>query len=95
MLKTFGKSLHNLKNGTVRVSVTSPQSEPGKASIQLLFANGTTLRADYWRVIEEGTAGLGSFDHQQPYGLPAPLDALEKAREQLQHKTVTDAQLYS
>jgi hypothetical protein len=43
--------------------------------------------------MKEGTAVLSSFDNQQQYGLPSPLDAIEKLREELLHKTVTDAQL--
>jgi len=63
------------------------------ASVQLLFGNGSRLRAEYWRVIENGKAGISSFDHNQQYGLPAPIDAIKQLQEQLQDKTVTDARL--
>jgi hypothetical protein len=63
------------------------------ASVQLLFADGSKLRATYWRVIKDGKAGISSFDHQQQYGLPAPIDAIKELQEELQNKTVTDAHL--
>jgi hypothetical protein len=93
MLKNFDKSLFNLKDGSVRVSATNYYPEPGKASVQLLFTNGSKLRAEYWRVTKDGKAGLSSFDHQQQYGLPAPIDAITELQEQLQDKTLTNAQL--
>ena len=63
------------------------------ASVQLLFADGSKLRANYWRTIKDGKAGTSSFDHQQQYGLPAPIDAIKELQEELQNKTVTDAHL--
>jgi hypothetical protein len=63
----------------------------GQASIQLLFANGTRLRAEYWRLTVGGKAGISSFDHQQKYGLPTPIDAVKTLRETLQNKSVTNA----
>ena len=65
--------------------------EPGQASIRVLFANGTRLRAEYWRLVISGKAGLSSFDHQQKYGLPAPIDAVKSLSETLQGKLVTHA----
>jgi len=61
--------------------------------VQLLFSNGTKLRADYWRVTKDGKAGISSFDHQQQYGLPAAIDAIAELQGQLQGKTVTDVVL--
>jgi hypothetical protein len=58
MVKDFDKSLFNLRNGSVRVSARNYYSEPGKASIQLLFTNGSKLRAEYWRVTSGGKAQL-------------------------------------
>ena len=63
------------------------------ASVQLLFANGSSLRAAYWRVIQDGRAGTSSFDHRRKYGLPAPVDAIKELQELLQDRAVTDARL--
>jgi hypothetical protein len=92
-MKNFEEWLFNLKNGSVRVSATNAYPEAAKASAQLLFADGSKVRADYWRVIKDGKAGISSFDHQQQYGLPAPLDAIKELQKELQDKTVTEAQL--
>ena len=92
-VKNFDKSLFNLRNLSVHVSATNAYPEPGMASVQLLFGNGSRLRAEYWRVIKNGKAGLSSFDHNQQYGLPAPIDAIKQLQEQLQDKTVRDARL--
>ena len=93
MLKTLESSLHNLKNTAVHVSHTNAYSEAGTASVELLFADGSTLEANYWRVIKDGKAVISSFDHQQKYGLPAPLDAIEELQKVLDDNTVTEAQL--
>jgi len=92
-MKNFEKWLFNLKNGSVRVSAMNAYPEAAKASVQLLFADGSKLRADYWRVIKDGKAGISSFDHQQQYGSLAPLDAIKELQKELQDKTVTEAQL--
>jgi hypothetical protein len=93
MLKDFDESLSNLKNTSVRVSATNAFPEAGTASVQLLFADGSELRASYWRVTKDNRAVLSSFDHQQQYGLPAPIDAIKGLQEQLQDKTVSDVRL--
>jgi hypothetical protein len=79
-VKNLDKSLLELKNGPVRVSASNAYPEPGTASVQLLFANGARLRADYWRVTKNGKASISSFDHEQKYGLPAPIDAIEELK---------------
>jgi hypothetical protein len=86
-------ALFKLKNGPVSVSAPDAYPEAGMASVQLLFADGSKLRANYWRIIKDGKAGTSSFDHQQQYGLPAPIDAIKALQEELQNKTVTDARL--
>lgn len=93
MVKNFDKSLYNLINGLVCVSATNFCPESGMASVQLLFTNGSKLRADYWRVTKDGKASISSFDHRQKYGLPAPIDAMAELQGQLQDRTVTNAQL--
>lgn len=63
------------------------------ACVRLIFAEGTTLRADYWRLVSDGKERISSFDHRQKYGRPAPLDAIAELQRELQDKTVTEAQL--
>jgi hypothetical protein len=53
-MKNLEESLSNLKNGTVSVSDTNAYPEAGMASVELLFADGSKLRANYWRVIKNG-----------------------------------------
>ena len=93
MVKSFDESLVGLKNGSVRVSAANDHSEPGMASVRFLFANGSQLRAEYWRITKDGKAGISSFDHEQQYGLPAPIDAIKELQERLREKAVTDARL--
>jgi hypothetical protein len=93
MTRNLDKSLFNLKGGAVSVSATNYYPEPGMASVQLLFPDGSTLRAEYWRVMKNGKACMSSFDHRQQYGLPAPIDAISELEEQLRDKTVVDALL--
>ncbi|HEY6413014.1 MAG TPA: hypothetical protein VIX42_04975 [Edaphobacter sp.] len=93
MSATLDQFLSNLRHTSVQVSAGNGYPEPGQASLGLLFANGTKLRAEYWRLINDGKAGRSSFDHQQRYGLPAPIDAIRELQEHIQGKLVTDAQL--
>ena len=93
MLQNFDKSLSKLKNHAVSVSASNAYPEAGAASVILVFSEGSRLRADYWRVAKDGRAGRSSFDHQQQYGLPAPIDAITELRKLLQDKIVADAKL--
>jgi hypothetical protein len=93
MLKNFEKSLLNLKNGSVQVSATNAYLQAGQAEVEILFSNGSKLEAAYWRIVKDGKAVISSFDHQQKYGLPAPLDAIQELQNQLDHKVVTEALL--
>lgn len=61
------------------------------ASIEVIFTNGTRLTAEYWRLVIDGGAGLSSFDHQQNYGLRAPIDAVKNLSETLRDKLLTNA----
>jgi hypothetical protein len=88
---TLEKSLSDLKGTSAVVSPGIGYPEPGMASIDLLFANGTRLEAEYWRLVNDGKAGISSFDHQQKYGLPAPINAVNTLRETLQDKLVAKA----
>jgi len=91
MVQNFDKSLCKLKNRSVSVSASNQYpDEAGQASVHLDFADGSKLRADYWRVTKDGRAGISSFDHQQRYGLPAAIDAIAGLQAQLQDRSVTD-----
>jgi hypothetical protein len=83
--------LSGLRDASVVVSPGNGYPEPGQASIELLFANGTRLRAEYWPLVLDGRAGISSFDHQQKYGLPTPIDAVKSLSETLQDKLVMKA----
>jgi hypothetical protein len=93
MATNFDKFLSDLRHSSVQVSAGNGYPEPGQASLELLFANGTRLQAEYWRLIHDGKAGRSSFDHQQRYGLPEPIDAIRELQEHIQSKLVTDAQI--
>ena len=66
---------------------------PEWASISLLFADGSRLRAEYWRVIQNGRASISSFDHKQKYGLPAEIDAIKELQHLLHEKILVAASL--
>jgi hypothetical protein len=87
----FQRSLSELKGATARVSNSGAYPEPGAASVLLLFNEGSRLRADYWRIVKDENAGVSSFDHDQQYGLPAPVDAFKQLEEQVEGKPVVDA----
>lgn len=94
MLQNIEKFLLNLKDSSVQVSAnTGSYPEAGAASVRLFFSEGPELRADYWRLARDGKAKISSFDHQQQYGLPAPLDAITELQHELQNKIVSDANL--
>jgi hypothetical protein len=57
----------------------------------LVFVDGTRLQAEYWRLIEDGAANYSSFDHQQKYGLPAEIDAIEELRKRLSGRALVEA----
>jgi hypothetical protein len=83
--------LSKLATSSVAVSPGNGFPEPGQASVWLVFVNGTTLQAEYWRLIEDGAASLSSFDHQQIYGLPAAIDAIDELRNRLSDREVVEA----
>jgi hypothetical protein len=67
--------------------------DPGEAPIRVTFANGTRLRAAYWRLVVNNRAGVSSFDHGQIYGLPATIDAIKELQDTLGGKVVVNALL--
>lgn len=78
---------------SVTVSDNDAFAEGGQASVWMQFANGTQLRADYWRISKVGHARLSSWDHDQKYGLAAVINAKDELRLLMHGKTVTDAQV--
>ena len=91
MLRNLEESLTKLKGRSVSVSPSDHYPEPGQASVYLDFADGSKLRANYWRVTKGGRASVSSFDHEQQHGLPAPINAIAQLQALLQNRTVTDA----
>jgi hypothetical protein len=54
------------------------------------FAPGIGIGAECpWRLLRKGSVAIGSEDHLQQYGLPAPLDAAAVAAESLGSHQVT------
>ena len=88
MRASLQNSLLRLSGSTVAVSLGNGYPEPGQASVLLLFGEGTKLQAEFWRLIEHGRASFSSFDHQQKYGLPVVIDAIQELRERLAEKVV-------
>jgi hypothetical protein len=93
MMKNFDNSLTSLAGMTVCISPGNDYPEPGQASIFVRFERGELLSAAYWRVVENGQAGVSSFDHQQKYGLPAPIDAISALQQKLNERHVVEAQI--
>jgi hypothetical protein len=87
----FENSLASLKGTTVKTSNPERFPEPGIAPIELHFSDGSRMRTDYWRIICDGNARVTSFDHQQKYGLPAPIDAFAQMAEVLDGRTLREA----
>jgi hypothetical protein len=91
MIASLKNSLAKLATSSVTVSPGNGFPEPGQASVTLVFDDGTRLQAEYWRVIEDGRASVSSFDHQQKYGLPAVIDAVQELQEKLSSRIVVEA----
>jgi hypothetical protein len=91
MLRDLEELLAKLKGRSVSVSPSDRYPEPGQASVYLDFADGSKLRANYWRVTKDGRASVSSFDHEQQYGLPAPINAIAELKALLQGRTVAAA----
>jgi hypothetical protein len=78
--------LTSLAQTTVIVTADDAFPAEGHAAINLTFSDGTCISADYWRLIIEGRRALSSFDHDQRYGLPSPINAKERLRSELTDK---------
>jgi hypothetical protein len=82
-----------LTNESVHIEVDDAFPEPGQASVLVRFSNGARLRAGYWRLIANGRVALSSFDHEQKYGLPEPIDARKSLHKALDGRTCLDVRL--
>jgi hypothetical protein len=87
------EAFNKLKNTTVQVTNNDTYPEEGMASVLMKFSDGTTLRTDYWRLIKNNRQLLSSFDHQQQYGLPEPIDAKAELQNELRDLSVSEARL--
>lgn len=89
------KCLDELKNNTVVVSDFYEGIDRPYPTVLLTFSSGIQFHGDYWRVLESGKSkGLSSsFDHNQIYGLPAHINAIEELRAILETQSVIDAEL--
>ena len=84
-------SLSSLAGSNVDVSAEDIPAEFGQAPIAAQFSNGVVLRALYWRVIQNGNARISSFDHEQVYGLPARINAIDVLRGALGNRHLEQA----
>jgi hypothetical protein len=90
LLLRFKQGLALLQNLSVQVS---DRIENPPETAVLAFADGSTLRAAFWRLTKDGKPAISSFDHLQQYGLPAPLDALQQLRAGIQAGHVLEVRL--
>ena len=58
----------------------------GKASLQLECP---------WRLLVDGSIAFGYNDHQQKFGLPAPLDGVKTTQELLSNSPITTVEIRS
>jgi hypothetical protein len=92
MKNSFEQNLAGLRTASVAVAADNIPDERGTAPVVLSFSDGTVLKANYWRLIQDRRPRLSSFDHQQKYGLPAPIDAKEQLVKILKGTICNDAQ---
>jgi Family of unknown function (DUF6188) len=58
---------------------------------EFFFDDGTRVMAfTPWRILRDGSIAISCDDHAQQYGLPAPVDAVTRARELLSGGTVSE-----
>jgi len=91
-MRPFVQKLEKLKDVGLEVAADDTPDAAGTAAIRIKFADGTTLQAFYWRLVLDGRAELTSFDHQQKYGLPAPINAKKLVSSQLTGKICRNVQ---
>lgn len=82
------ENVFSIKNGPIIFLQDDSLNNFGQAAIAIEFSDKTVLRAYYWRFICDGKAELSSFDHQQKYGLPSPIDAIDQLRSALNNSSL-------
>jgi hypothetical protein len=87
----FKSSLSLLWGDTVVDLNSFENSDHEYADVELTSANGSRVKASYWRLLEGGRQFISSFDHQQKYGLPDPIDAKNELRKKAIGKMVLSA----
>jgi hypothetical protein len=98
MMKSFEENLAKLRNvsvAAVRASTEYNILDDNTASVVVNFSDGTVLKTDYWRLIQDRRALLSNFDHKQKYGLPAPIDAKGQLSNLLEGKICQNVQFDS
>jgi hypothetical protein len=93
MAKSLDEALSALAGSRVSISSGNAYPEPEQVSIALRFSTGVVLTAAYWRIIENGRAGISTFDHRQQYGWPAPIDAFAVLQKMMTDREVVGASL--
>ena len=76
---------------SVRISDSAAYPQDGQAKVDIHFSDGTKMQASYWRLIKNQRQLLSSFDHEQQYGLPEPINAKVDLQKALKNKTTTAA----
>jgi len=89
------QSLARLQNVSVSVAADNIPDTEGTAAIVVRFSDGTVLKAQYWRLIQDGRASLSSFDHHKKYGLPSPIDAKQQVSDRLERQICNGVQFDS
>ena len=89
MHRKLKDSLDKLKKTNIRASRAFDE----EGTVRFQFSDGTDLRADYWRLLEDARELLSSFDDRQQYGLPAPIDAVNELQSRLSERGLLAAEL--
>ncbi|KAF0096901.1 MAG: hypothetical protein FD128_2515, partial [Hyphomonadaceae bacterium] len=87
--KNIMRKFNKLNNSTVVINTDRTDDTV------MNFSNGIRITADYWRIIKDGKHLLRSFDHEQQYGLPAPINANSVLHSELKDQHVKKAKLDS
>lgn len=93
MSNSLHDALSSLVGSKVKVSPDDIPASNGQAPVSLRFSTGADLKAVYWRIIKDRRAAVSSFDHEQIYGLPAHINAVDVLRDELLNRSVTAADL--
>lgn len=83
----------SITNGPITFRTDDSLNGFGQAAIEIEFSDKAVLRAYYWRFSCDGKATLSSFDHQQKYGLPSPIDAIERLKSALNNNFLESIKL--